>query len=370
MRNKINSLESLRGIAALSVVLYHFDTESAFNNLFTQNGWLMVDFFFVLSGFVITLTYSHRLNTAPQYFEFSKRRLLRLYPLHIVTLTGFICFELAKYVASHYFGINASTPPFQGDKTIDALLPHLLLIHNFVLEDLTWNRPSWSISAEFVTYLIFGGLMLLTTHKSILRAIGVVTIIISAQMTLQVSGMGTSNIDGPARCFFAFFIGYLTCKLFMKDNSALNANVAFALLVSSIAVTMYEDLLHDSLRPVISLIYAATIYAVARSRPESYLIRVLEMKPLVYLGTISFGVYLWHMLVMYVANTIIQLTMRESVEFVRDTPNGMVLKFDNPAMANLSVIAVVLTSILLATLSYYIFEKRIAQYGRNSTNKQ
>ena len=59
---KIFYLESLRGLAALSVAFYHFDIGSLLtNNAFVKNSWLMVDFFFVLSGFVIALNFQSKI---------------------------------------------------------------------------------------------------------------------------------------------------------------------------------------------------------------------------------------------------------------------------------------------------------------------
>ena len=62
-KDKIYFLESLRGIAAISVALFHFQTESFLtNNIFIRNSWLMVDFFFVLSGFVIAYNYQSKIK--------------------------------------------------------------------------------------------------------------------------------------------------------------------------------------------------------------------------------------------------------------------------------------------------------------------
>ena len=69
------SLESLRGLAAFGVVLYHFQTSSPLsNNLFVRNSLHMVDFFFVLSGYVIALNYQHRLSSLAEIVTFQRRR--------------------------------------------------------------------------------------------------------------------------------------------------------------------------------------------------------------------------------------------------------------------------------------------------------
>ena len=77
-KNKIFYLESLRGLAAISVAIFHFDNGSFLNNSFTKNGWLMVDFFFILSGTVISLNYQEKIQTFSDILKFQFKRFLRL----------------------------------------------------------------------------------------------------------------------------------------------------------------------------------------------------------------------------------------------------------------------------------------------------
>ena len=86
---KLLSLEGLRGIAAISVAFFHFNNGSHFNNIFVSNAWLMVDFFFVLSGFVIALNYQNKLKNIHDLLVFQKKRFFRLYPLHFIMLMVF-----------------------------------------------------------------------------------------------------------------------------------------------------------------------------------------------------------------------------------------------------------------------------------------
>ena len=79
-KDKYLALESLRGGAAISVAIHHFYIGSHFNVAFTMYAWLMVDFFFVLSGFVIALNYQDRIKTFENLKAFQFKRFLRLYP--------------------------------------------------------------------------------------------------------------------------------------------------------------------------------------------------------------------------------------------------------------------------------------------------
>src|SRR5579871_5277008 len=99
-------LESLRGLAALTVVIYHAVWNNPITSLsFFQNGALMVDFFFVLSGFVIFHSYGRKLGSWSQIGRFLWLRLGRLYPLHLAFLLVFFGFEVAKWLAEKHFGI-------------------------------------------------------------------------------------------------------------------------------------------------------------------------------------------------------------------------------------------------------------------------
>src|SRR5262249_28829215 len=81
------ALDGWRGICAIGVALHHFPQIFLFSNapLF-RSGWLFVDFFFVLSGFVITHAYGGKLRSASSTLEFMTRRFFRLYPLHLFIL--------------------------------------------------------------------------------------------------------------------------------------------------------------------------------------------------------------------------------------------------------------------------------------------
>src|SRR5712691_8834418 len=90
-------LDSWRGIAACLVALFHLDSYSHLYGVpFVRNSWLFVDFFFVLSGFVIAANYQQRLLDGFGIERFLLLRLGRLYPLHFTMLALFIGCELLR----------------------------------------------------------------------------------------------------------------------------------------------------------------------------------------------------------------------------------------------------------------------------------
>ena len=135
---KFEALDTLRGLAALAVALFHFSGG--------WGGYLAVDFFLVLSGFVLSHSYLYK-DADIDKVKFISHRIARLYPLHLFTLIAFI--------AAYYF-INKSFPTYP-DGTIFALVQNLTLTQNigFNPSGISFNYPSWSISVEFWVNILF-----------------------------------------------------------------------------------------------------------------------------------------------------------------------------------------------------------------------
>ena len=112
--HKFRVLDSWRGVAALLVAVFHLNIAGTIYSLgFVRDGYLFVDFFFVLSGFVITHGYASRLATPEQLGTFAFRRLGRLWPLHATVLLAFVVAESGKAVLATR-GMSFYFPPFTG----------------------------------------------------------------------------------------------------------------------------------------------------------------------------------------------------------------------------------------------------------------
>jgi peptidoglycan/LPS O-acetylase OafA/YrhL len=161
LQHRFSALDGLRGAAAISVAVYHF--------YYSFPGYLAVDFFLVLSGFVLTHKYLYTTANISSR-EFIWHRLARLYPLHIFTLVTWTC----GYVL--YIG---SFPSF-ADGTVWTFFQHLTLTQNVGLSpsETSWNTPSWSISVEFWVNLLFFFLISITTRSYLLFAVAVGTLVI------------------------------------------------------------------------------------------------------------------------------------------------------------------------------------------------
>ena len=155
------ALDGWRGICAMGVVLFHFPKIFWLSNIaLISSGWLFVDFFFVLSGFVITHAYGSKIKDISSILDFMKRRFFRLYPLHLgvffVSFGFILIFDTARLLMSKKLpGFNLTN--LFSEFSFERIAMHLSLLQGFFADwaDVGFNTPSWSISAEFWTYAVF-----------------------------------------------------------------------------------------------------------------------------------------------------------------------------------------------------------------------
>ena len=162
-------LDAYRYIAALGVTLYHFERHfqpyMAHPTDVLERMNLCVDFFFVLSGFVLMHTYGGRIGSLAAFGAFIRKRLARVYPLHFVMTLVFIVAALAVM----RLGIAVRNP---STLNLAAAPAHLLLVHAWGFDlPPALNFPSWSISAEFFVYLCFPLFAFLVLRLGALRAL-------------------------------------------------------------------------------------------------------------------------------------------------------------------------------------------------------
>jgi len=140
------------------VVLYHAKGNGVLGQSSVIGGaFLFVDFFFVLSGFVMAEAYSARIEDGRAFREFMVRRFGRVWPLHAAILVAFLGLELSKLALVRLTALQFANAPFTASMAPEGFLPSLLLVHAMgLLKELTWNGPSWSIGAEFWTYAVLG----------------------------------------------------------------------------------------------------------------------------------------------------------------------------------------------------------------------
>ena len=141
--------------------------------------------------------------------RFALVRFGRIYPLHLIMLAAFAGFELLpRLMLPQLHG--AGVAPFTGGFDLKSLVANLLLLQGVGFEDqLTWNAPSWSISAEFFAYLLFAGVVFVAGARS---WVWFVAAAVTAPLFLL--GFSTRHMDvsfdfGFIRCLYGFSLGAL-----------------------------------------------------------------------------------------------------------------------------------------------------------------
>lgn len=287
------ALDGLRGVAAVVVVLTHvmarWPTHLGLVP-FIKGGYLAVDVFFVLSGFVIAHAYGERLPaSAGAVAGFLGRRWLRIYPLHFAMLALLLAMEGLKLV-SQWRGGHPDVAPFAGNNDVTGLTENLFLLQSWVAAPrLGWNAPSWSISAEAGAYLVFAaaawaGLM---RRTGVLAACALGGTIVLATVAWRLDTLDLTHREGLVRCFAGFATGVFLERLHTLDRfpawtRRLQLPALFALLAIASAGHGW-------------LVLAAPVIAalVASLRTDSGpLAAALGTRPMQFLGRISYSVYL------------------------------------------------------------------------------
>lgn len=292
---KILYFESLRGIAAMLIAIFHCPFQSFLSDLyfFTNKAWLMVDFFFVLSGFVISLNYLDKIKSIGDLINFQFRRFLRLYPLHILILGFFLFLELVKLFLTYQFHFTFQNAPFVVNNW-STFFYNIFLLQIFADTLLNWNYASWSVSAEFVTYVLFALLILLSkNHKYFFYLFSIIIVLFSFICLEQKD----ANVNySLLRCMYGFFVGVLVRPFYRIVH--IPSFVSYLLFIILFLLLCVEKVsFSDASSPIFSLFFGLFIISLSNTHKNTFLKRGLSTRFLVYLGSISYGVYMIHILV-------------------------------------------------------------------------
>lgn len=370
-KNYIPSLTTMRGVAALMVIIFHFHLLIGalipYEDHLITKFYLMVDLFFVLSGFVLVHVYSKNLSVDrswSNYISFIKARFARIYPLHLFTFL--LVFGLALFLRSQ--GIFAQLPVFLKNVMSNDSIPYVLtLTHSwgFVIETV-WNIPSWSISVEWFLYLVFPILLLLISkyNKAQFLVIGLISLIIlillvyhfepiwmhdvllSRNETTVDPKRPTTTLDitttwlALIRGLASFILGMMAYYAFKRKamQGILSKPISFISIVLFIFCGWFKSILPD---PITVVLFPFLVLAAVYSKGYIYLL--LNNKIGNYLGNISYSIYLVHgVLLFFAVFTLMSGTPSDSMDY---------------AMNWLKLAGFIVITILISSLTYYLVEK-------------
>lgn len=301
----IKVLTSMRYLAALWVVLHHYSAYFADQPLplgwLIHNGAIGVDFFFVLSGFVIAHVYSAKLVEGRfDYWSFITRRLARVYPLHFAMLVLTVAFGVVAMKAGWTFALWSPAASLEAPKgeIMRSLFANVTLIHAWgAVDGLKFNLPSWSISAEWFAYLTFPAMALFVLRaRNAAVSIGVALVILFALLAASRIGVlpplvkMTWNL-GAIRIVPEFLLGLGLHRL--ASNTSVGRGGALAGIAASL-FALFAILYLDLATQFAVVALTALIFFMADAERHGALKSFIGPFP-VLLGEISYSVYMIHL---------------------------------------------------------------------------
>jgi peptidoglycan/LPS O-acetylase OafA/YrhL len=335
----ISGLTGLRGIGAAWVVLFHLQQGKAIPVL--DAGYMGVDLFFILSGFVLSHVYAKRFHRGEPgtYSNFIKARIARIYPLHLFMLgvVGLVVLTFPGFVSGY---------PIPHQRFgLDSFIASAFLIQNwFYWLPTCWNSPAWSLSAEWLAYISFPVFMLGTQRwrsasTALSLAILSLIVFVVAMLFKHVHNIDVEGSPGLLRMAFEFACG---CLLFRAVNIGFRP---LPILADVVAIAMLGIAVLVSNATFLAP-FAFAMIVILAAQDQGLVAKGLTSAPIMFLGELSYSIYLVHWIVLQISNwasSKISLTYTETL--VRD----------------IGVLALI---IVLSYCTYHLIEVPARAWGR------
>ncbi|RZF58890.1 acyltransferase family protein [Sphingobacterium corticibacterium] len=309
---EIRSLTGIRGLAALIVAIHHFISKyyidyfekQASDSLlgymrfnYANHGYLMVELFFILSGFVLALSYDKRFGNAVtnlDYKRFMIKRFNRVYPLYFFsTIIYFFVFNLDK--------INRP----------EILVANLLFFELWLPKSFTLNNVSWSLCTEWFLYIIFPFILISTKHfreKPVFLILLATVIFILApilntqklydqHVNYSMLELRMSNGTGAfLRCLGSYIVGLAIYYVYIYRKEYVKLSGKYWYIIIGCILIFYGIDRSDIL---LNILFGLLILALTQSNKLS---DFFGSRILYFLGMISYSIYLNHMIFLRILN--------------------------------------------------------------------
>ncbi|WP_084694481.1 acyltransferase family protein [Chryseobacterium vrystaatense] len=297
---KISQITFTRFLAALAIVISHFNKDMfVYKTDYIADIFLKanvgVSYFFILSGFIMIVAYHKKQKIG--YLEYYKNRFARIYPLYVL--------GLLLYLVTRYSGFSVG----------NALL-YLLGLQSWIPgKAMILNFPGWSISVEFLFYLIFPLLynyFYSKKNKSIWIAaivLWVITQVFSHLFVASPSYKGPHTESHEFLYYFPlmhvseFLVGNLAGLFFINNFKQRNYDIPVILIFAAIMIALIFVPLfyHNGLMAVLFIPLIILL-----SRNNGFVTKLFSLKPLEYLGEASYAVYITHIPVLYILRELLK----------------------------------------------------------------
>lgn len=380
----LHNLTALRGIAATLVALIHFhffigpvmpyDNANVIDKLY-----LMVDLFFILSGFIMCYVYESNFNSGikrKNYKNFMVARFARIYPLHILTLFAEVCIFLFMLSVSK---LEFLPLPSQNMYNLSAIPTNLLFLHTMGFHDfVTWNSPSWSLGAEWWAYVLFPFLFIVfkkLNYKNWFIGLGIALVgWIAIEFVL--SGLepfmhfppdpNNQTLDviwhyGTVRGIVGFIAGMSIWQLYTKSKfEKLFGNGWMLCLFAILTLVSMGLSWFDTITVfLLALVILSSAYG-SKNINKFYSFKLLKK-----LGDWSFSIYIWHMVIINIILVSFVYQKTEPVKVFLLRP----FKETQPIMVILLLIIFLIVTSLVGWLSYTYIETPTRRWIRKKFAK-
>ncbi|WP_048786063.1 acyltransferase family protein [Pantoea vagans] len=291
MNRRLPQLDGFRILLCLTVVTSHWlGSSMGWVNYNFVNAYLSVDGFFILSGFVLSWVYAGRIESGSiGIARFFLHRFARLYPLHLLTLL------VSIYTYSTFF----SEYPFPNP--IETAVHNFLMLQGMGLSQTwSWNDPAWSISVELFASLAAFPFILRCKSNATLMAIACVGYGMVTARHHHLMAASDLHImffsSGLIKCVAGMSVGVMIKNLVSEttgsrvpDAKQSALQIAVLGMVSYFLFTTNDVKSYDllALTGIAYIIYSSCVY-------DNFFARFVSSKVMVYLGKISFSIYLVH----------------------------------------------------------------------------
>lgn len=288
---RLDSLTGLRIFAAVWVMLLHFREVTPTEvwplpliDRFVLQGQYAVDLFFVLSGFILCHVYFAQFADGvrrDRFGAFIGYRFARLYPVHVVTFAAMVALFLVQKLLFNGPGADAVR------YSVGVFLTTLTMTHAWSGDTVTPNLPAWSISAEWFAYLLFPLLCLAVT-----RLRGFAPLAFTAVGLALATTWHEVTDSALVRVMAGFLVGMAVYQISRRTEAL--ARMPYLGTGVVVLVVLWATVGPARLELGI-LLFAALILVLAAE--QDWLCRVLSLRTVVYLGEVSYAVYMVHWVV-------------------------------------------------------------------------
>ena len=301
----------MRGVAALCVMFYHY-SDYLVGPVVLGSSYLAVDFFFLLSGFVIAHAYGRKLRHGMSLRRFLLIRLVRLYPLYLIgTALGFGYVLLrARLSAAHPLGLDELTCSallsiFMLPQLITSRLPGLF----------PFDLAAWSLFFELVVNVLYAATAGYWTPKRLLCGLLVVGGALAAfawhHGSLDIGMAAPSFVGGSCRCLFGFLLGVTLYGA--RLDRRLQAPSAVSLLVLlTILLISFSGIKHLAYDLTCAFLIFPVLLVLSRHTNVGRLRRLCEA-----LALLSFPLYMLHTPLLFIETGVFKVIIGSDPMFLR-----------------------------------------------------